>query len=70
MVIFIAVAASKIASTHGNQVSQYGMPRGGQGAAYEAKLTKLLRYKFAFSHKRKLETNPKEGLLIYLESEG
>jgi hypothetical protein len=46
------------------------MPRGGQCAAYEAKLTKLLRYKFAFSHLRKVGDQSKEVLSIYLESEG
>jgi hypothetical protein len=50
MVVFIAIAASEIAASHGNQVREHGVAGGKQSAANEANLSKLKLYEFAFPH--------------------
>jgi hypothetical protein len=50
MVVFVAVTAGQITAPHRNQMGEYRMTRGNQGAADKAKLPDFLLNEFDFPH--------------------
>jgi hypothetical protein len=50
MVVFIAIAAGKIAPAHGDEVREHGMSAGKQGSADEASLAQFQFKKLGFPH--------------------